>query len=256
MKTIKNTVRLFFLATSLSVAANNAPTGYLDASSLLVRASSKVALDWNVEFPAAGDIEEIVEIDPEYDTVTSKVETRVKIRLIGAGYGNAYAAGWLESWVKFSDEWLPRQFFTGTGDHVNPDAVLKNRIVNEGIEMNMAFRGTVSANENTPWWRRTWNAWRTMGVGHGGIILLKNGDPAPQFSPERSNQLSAKTFLLPYLSADGETVKIGPKDVVVLVDLNKSSAAQGADYQDLVILMTFEDSEVDDDDEDDDDDDD
>ena len=120
--------------------------------------------------------------------------------------------------------------------------------MDENIFLNMGFRGTKSANANTPWWKRTWNSWRMMGKnkGHGGILVLKNGDPAPNFSPERSNQLSAKTFLLPYLSADGETIKIGPKDVVVLVDLNKSNAQSGADYQDLVILMTF-DTETDDD---------
>lgn len=245
MKAIKYSVCSLLLLLGGVSASNDAPTGYLDASSLLVRATSKVSLDWKVDFPAPEEIEEIVDIDPGDDTVTSNVETSVKIRLLGAGYGSAYAAGWLESWVKFSDEWFATKFFEGTGDSVNPNRVLKNRKVDAGVEMNMGFRGTVSANANTPWWRRTWNDWRLMGVGHGGILLLQDGDPAPQFSPETSNQLSAKTFLLPYLSADGQSIKIGPKDVVVLVDLNRSSAAEGADYQDLVILMSFDEENVD-----------
>jgi hypothetical protein len=249
MKSIKCSICAIILsAASLCSASDGLPTGYLDASSLLVRASSKVALDWKVQFPTSDDIEDIIEIDPDDDTVETKTKLNVKVRLLGAGYGSAYAAGWLESWAQFSDEWKAERFFNGTGDQVDPSEILKEREVDENIFLNMGFRGTKSANANTPWWKRTWNSWRMMGKnkGHGGILVLKNGDPAPNFSPERSNQLSAKTFLLPYLSADGETIKIGPKDVVVLVDLNKSNAQSGADYQDLVILMTF-DTETDDD---------
>ncbi|MGJ8724642.1 MAG: hypothetical protein ACSHYB_08805 [Roseibacillus sp.] len=244
MKTFKYSVCSLLLLLGNTLASEDAPTGYLDASSLLVRATSKVNLDWKVEFPGGDEIEEICEIDPETDTVTTTTETSVKIRLLGAGYGNDYAYGWQESWVKFSDEWVAGKFFEGTGDTVNPNEILKNRTVGEGIELNMGFRGCVYATASTPWWKRTWNDWRMMGVGHGGILILKNGDLAPQFSPESSNQLSAKTFLTPYLSADGENIKIGPRDLIILVDLNKSSAAEGADYQDQVILMTFNDEEV------------
>ncbi len=239
------------LLSSFAMGATDQPTGYLNASSLLVRASSNVDLDWKVQFPG-GNIEEIVEIDEQEDTVKTRTKTKVKVRLIGSGYQDVYGRyGPIQSYSKFSDESRHRPFFIGTGNRINPNKVLKSRTVRKNIELNFASRGVVSGTEDTPWWRLRWNGWRTMGVGHGGIIILKNGDPAPDFTPEYDNQISAETFLLPYLSEDAKTIKIGSRDVIVLVDLNKSSAEEGADYQDLVFLMTFKDENDDDDDDDD-----
>ncbi|MFC0018747.1 hypothetical protein [Roseibacillus persicicus] len=256
MKTLINTVCASLLLFGAMAQGSSQPTGFLDASSLLVRASSKVGLTWEVNYPQPEIIDEIIEIDPEDDTVTTRVETNVTVRLLGAGYANSYGQyGWQESWSKFSDEAIATPFFVGTGDTINPQKILKNRNVDEDIELNFGFRGCVYAIASTPWYKRTWNDWRMMGTGHGGILILKNGDPAPQFTPEQPNQTSAKTFLKPYLTSNGENISIGTRDVIILVDLNKDSAAAGADYQDLVILMTFKETEELDDEDDDDDDD-
>lgn len=242
MKTILTAILPLLAATLSASAAVEAPTGFLNVSESLVRATGSVMVDWKVEFPAASQVEELVTIDEESDTITANSELQAKVRILGCGYANIYGQyGYLESWTQFSDQRFASNFFNGYGDDVNPNRVMLNERVRAGVDMNFAFRGAVSATRQTPWWNRTFNDWRVMGPGHGGILILKDGDAAPDFSPEQSNQLSARTFLLPYLSQDGSKIQIGARDVVILVDLNKDSAQSGADYQDYVILMSFND---------------
>lgn len=226
---------------SSALAGADKPTGFLNVSESLVRATGSVMMDWKVELPKASEVEELVSIDEEGDTLTATTDLRVKVRVLGSGYANRYGDyGYIESWTQFSDQYFPSSFFNGYGDDVNPNRVMLNQKVDAGVAMNFAFRGAVSATRSTPWWQRTFNDWRVMGPGHGGILIFKDGDAAPEFSPEQANQASAKTFLLPYLSQDGSRVQIGSRDVVILVDLNKDSPESGADYQDCVILMSFE----------------
>jgi hypothetical protein len=231
------------LATLLSAATvafgGQAPTGFLEASSLMVRESGSVDLDWKVEFPPAEIIDDLVEIDDVNDRVTLKKEAKVDVRLLGSGYGNRYGHCYVESFAKFSDESSYSTFFKGFGFEVQPNKKLKHRNkVDEGTSLDFAFRGSYGSNSWDNYLNNSFNGWRVMGEGHGGILILKNGDAAPSFSPERSNQTAAKTFLSPFLSSDGSKIKIGQRDLIVLVDLNKSSAEQGADYQDFVILIT------------------
>lgn len=241
MNNIVSKIILLSAVAASSLAGSDKPTGFLNVSESLIRATGSVMVDWKVEFPKASEVEGFVTIDEEGDTLTSTTDLRVKVRILGSGYANIFGAhGYVESWSQFSDQYSPSNFFSGYGDDVNPNRVMLNKKVDAGVAMNFAFRGAVSATRSTPWWQRTFNDWRVMGPGHGGILILKDGDAAPDFAPEQSNQSSAKTFLLPYLSKDGSKIQIGSRDVVILVDLNKDSAASGADYQDYVILMSFD----------------
>jgi hypothetical protein len=70
--------------------------------------------------------------------------------------------------------------------------------------------------------------------------MLKDGDKVPQTTPA-FQQGKIETFLKPYLSLDGRTVRIGNRDLIILVELGQTNPANsGFDLQDLVLLVTFE----------------
>lgn len=237
---INNLIYATVLLGTSALFANYPPMGTLDVSTHQVRESGSVSLNWQVVFPPSNAIDELVEIDEELDMITLKTSADVDVRLLGSGYANQFGHAYVESIAKFSDEAGYLDFFNGFGDDVDATEILKSREkVKKGTSLDMTFRGSVRANRSTPVSERTFNDYRVMGQGHGGILILRNGDLAPAFSPERSNQLSAKTFLLPFLNSDMTRIQIGENDLVILVDLNRSSAAEGADYQDFVVLMTI-----------------
>ena len=91
---------------------------------------------------------------------------------------------------------------------------------------------------------RTWFDRRYSGTGPSWAnndtpaIILKNGDRLPaRVTPP--GQVDASSVLAPYLAEDRKTINIGPKELIILAELNRDLGEVGADYQDFVILVSF-----------------
>lgn len=228
------------------VPGSAVPTGSLDATSLVANASNKVELQWDVNLPAGtytGGLEsfipDLVEIDADKGTLTTKKELDVEIHLLGSGYGRYECL--LEGWAKFSDESSPNSNISKSSRLIDSAEVFKSREgVPANVKLDLAFRGATEVDNRSLFnVELAWSPWLTMGSAEGRVRFLKSGDPAPQFSANWSNMLGAEAFLLPYLSEDANTVYIGPRQVLVLFDFDETQTGQPTNLQDAVVLMTF-----------------
>ena len=87
------------------------PYGFLNASSLMVRAESNVDLTWEVNIPAT-DVEELVEIPPDEPTIIAKEDVAFEIRMLGAEY--AYLGEYVLSYGQYQYDDSPSYtFFLG-----------------------------------------------------------------------------------------------------------------------------------------------
>jgi hypothetical protein len=70
--------------------------------------------------------------------------------------------------------------------------------------------------------------------------MLKNGDRVPTTVPALNGN-TIESFLKPYMNSSTKTVKIGDRDLILLMELGQTNTnASGFDLQDLVVLVTFE----------------
>ena len=133
------------------------------------------------------------------------------------------------------------RFFNGYGDDAN---ALTNRscdILRTGEELRFRFRGSRNGFRNVPWQHREWFPYR-FSRNEEGTLILKNGDQLPERATP-SGQIDIASFLAPYLAEDLKTIKIGPKDLIILAELNRELDDEEADFQDFVILVSFTEAE-------------
>lgn len=74
------------------------------------------------------------------------------------------------------------------------------------------------------------------------VLVLKNGDPAPEFSPGYAVQESAMALVGEYVDWETNCIKLADDQAIVLWDFNDLSGS-GVDYNDLAMVVTFTDTE-------------
>lgn len=222
------------------------PTGFLDASSLLVRESSNVDLKWEVNIPAS-KVEELIEIPTDEPTIIAKEDVAFEVRMLGAEYAwmGQYVLAYGQYTYGSSGENSPwYTFFWGYGDSESALTKKTCDILKAGEELMFSFRGSKNGFKFMPKQYRQWFDRRWTGTGPSWYnnrtpaIILKNGDELPERATP-TGQVDVSSFLAPYLNENGKTVKIGPKDLIILAELNRDFGDEGADYQDFVILVSF-----------------
>ena len=240
-----NFTKLFVLA-SLTLPGTSfgldavIPSGFLDASSLLVREDSDVNLTWEVNIPAT-EVEELIEIPPEDPTIIAKEDVAFNVRVLGVEY--AWMGDYVRAYGQYRYGNSPfLSFFSGYGDDANSLANNTCDILRTGEELEFRFRGSRNGFRFMPAVHRTWFPYRYSSNSRSNddnpAIILKNGDPLPDRATP-AGQTDVATFLESYISDDGLTVEIGPKDLIILAELNRDLGEEGADYQDFVILVSF-----------------
>ncbi|GHC55382.1 hypothetical protein [Roseibacillus persicicus] len=222
------------------------PTGFLDASALMVRAETNVDLNWKVNIPAT-KVEELIEIPDDEPTIIAKEDVAFEVRMLGAEY--AWSGNYVLAYGQYTygdSPWYT--FFWGYGDDANALTKKTCDILRKGEELQFGFRGSKNGFRNMPWQHRKWHNYRWTGTGpswyqnDNPAIILKDGDKLPKRATPDS-QVDISTFLAPYLDESGKKVDIGPKDLIILAELNRDYGDKEADYQDFVILVTFTEAE-------------
>jgi hypothetical protein len=229
-----------------------------------IRVGTQSQLAWKIQYPAS--VTDIVDLSTE--TVIPKEDLQMRVRILGSklhlkdnnGKGNN-----LDGVDESNPAYLKQMGITTTG----PDDEIsgKNLVIDQPVEVywskNKAawerlFYGTQSTLVSTSVVLETVVATGdTVDFGARGfltswlplyctssdcrnLVILKNGDPVPhQISSKQYGQVV--NFLKPYLSTDAKTVRIGARDLLILVELDQTEPlAVGFDYQDLGMLVTFD----------------
>lgn len=210
------------------------PVGTLSATPSFVQVGAKPTLSWGVTYPAV--VKDIITITPP-GTITPKRKLSFDVRVIGA----SVKVVWTNSWgVVTKWEWAPTEaqisvnnssysrIFYNTQDKVSPNTIVHTRVVTSGQSINFAGR-------------YNWDGWSTLyrSTGtEGNVVALVNGDIPPTTTP-LYQQPTIEDFIKPYLDSSGR-IKIGPKDVIYLMELTHTNKNDGGyDLQDLVLLVTF-----------------
>jgi len=69
-------------------------------------------------------------------------------------------------------------------------------------------------------------------------VVLRNGDAAPT-TAGYDGQKGVATYLAPYEDPSTGTMKLGPNDAIILWEFNPAYNSPAADYNDLVVLVSF-----------------
>lgn len=237
---------LFVSATTLS--ASDEPYGSLAAASSVVRADSHVSLNWNVEFPEERNLNSLIKVPSDTSNVQIKKSTEAEIRVLGVAYGPSYKQFLVEGYVDGGSG--TQSLFTGRGVDVDPSEVVAELDLEAGDELSFHFQGWQNSGPTTP--REDWWAAEPVytGAGDDRLIILKDGDVLPVANPA-FDQGDIASFVAPYLreeddddddddDRDGLVLDLGPKDLIVLVELsNFHREHELADLQDYVLLVTF-----------------
>lgn len=203
------------------------PRGTLTADRELIRVGSKPTLTWNVDFPS--EITTIVDIIPP-NTIRPKKDVTMRVRVLGASFQetlNSFLT--VQSYYRTNNgTWT--SFFSGLQTLVNPTSVLLSKSITKNTKIDFAGRG----------YRSGWLTLYNTAVDTPNVVMLQNGDSVPATTPA-FQQGQIESFLKPYLDSKGKTIKIGPKDLILLYELGQTNpSASGFDLQDLVVLVTFE----------------
>jgi len=210
------------------------PVGALTATPDYVKVGDRPNLSWTITYPAV--VKDIITITPP-GTCTPKVRVAMDVRVIGA----SVKVVWTNAWGQITRwEWAPTEaqvsinngsysrIFYNTQDKVNPSTVVYSTTVQAGRDINFAGRYYFDG------WSSLFRSTNT----NGNVIALVNGDTPPTTTP-LYQQPTINDFIRQYLDGQGR-VKIGPKDVIYLMELthtNKNDS--GFDLQDLALLVTF-----------------
>jgi len=242
-------------------AQNEIPRGTLAVDNSLVRVGTQSQLTWNIQYPEK--ITDLVDVTTE--SITPMEELQLRVRILGAklksnnGHGNnadsmdssnpgkksttttdrsgslddESSGKWLADqpveilWSKNKSSW--QRIFYGSQSTVVSTNVVLDTVLAKGDSVDFGARGYLTS----------WLPLYCTSSNCRNLIVLKNGDPTPpQLASKQYGQIEG--FLKPYLSTDAKTVKIGPTELLILVELDQTEPlAVGFDYQDLGLLATF-----------------
>lgn len=247
--------------TGQAFAQNEIPRGTLTVDNSLVRVGTQSQLSWKIQYPE--NVADIVDISTE--SIAPKEELQLRVRVLGAklksnkGHGNNVdgmdssntgnkstnttdqsgavddeSSGTLIAdqplevvWSKNKSSW--QRIFYGSQSTVVPTDVVLDTVVAKGDTVDFGARGYLTS----------WLPLYCTSSNCRNLIVLKNGDRTPpQIASKQYGQIEG--FLKPYLSTDAKTVKIGPTELLILVELDQTEPlAVGFDFQDLGLLVTF-----------------
>ena len=238
-----------------SATAADIPTGKLKVDRTLVRVGSRSQLDWKIKYPVPA---------PELR------KTQVRVRILGSSFqqnrtnnggGNNYDGvdssnpstikkGTYDPSGTYDDEkklgkavLLPvevmwslnnsswTRLFYGTQDDVNPSTLVLNSTVNPTDIISFGAHGYRD---------KAYLPFYSTATPTQNVVVLQNGATVPTIIQKSF----IESILKPYLGADNK-VKIGTRDLIILMELGQTNPIY-ADFnlQDVVILVTFEESVV------------
>jgi hypothetical protein len=210
-------------------AANEIPTGKLNVDRTLVRVGTQSQLDWNIQYPSAG-VKDVIEIVTP-NIIKPKANLKMRVRVLGASFQESTTT-YLPvevMWSKNNASWT--RAFYGKQTDVNPSKVVLDTTVKTGDIINFGGRGYRD---------KAWLPLYNTSTATPNLEMLTNGEKVPSTTPAFQQGL-IESFLKPYLASDGKTVKIGDRDLILLLELGQTNPkVSGFDLQDLVILVTFE----------------
>ncbi|MBC7980492.1 MAG: hypothetical protein H7Y36_08020 [Armatimonadetes bacterium] len=208
------------------------PGGWLTAFPTVVQTGTKPTLTWSITYPST--VTNYVTIT-QPGTITTTDQLDVDIKVIGSGVTTGGCAA-------SNVNWVPAQamvsvnggtfisIFYGTNPQVNPNLLVWSKRVNK----NTVFRFGGRYFQNG-----AWSTTYTSSGGTNNIRVLKNGEYPPTAYPLNTST-HVKSFMQPYLDGGGR-IKIGPLDVIVMMELTQSDANINSpcyNLQDIVLLMT------------------
>lgn len=213
---------------SPTFAANEIPRGTLNVDRSLVQVGSRSQLNWKIEYPTV--VTDVIEIVTP-NIIKPKENLKMRVRVLGASFQETVTS-YLPvevMWSKNNSSWS--RVYYGTQKQVNPSTVVLDANVKKGDTINFGGRGYRDGA-----WLPLYNTSQTT----KNLVMLKNGDKVPSTTPAFQQGL-IESFLTPYLGSDKKTVKIGQRDLILLLELGQTNpAVSGFDLQDLVVLVTFE----------------
>jgi hypothetical protein len=220
---------LAILSVMSQTFADDIPRGTLGVDRTLVRVGTRPQLDWQIAYPATG-VTEVVEIVPP-NIIKPKAPLKMRVRVLGASFQESITT-FLPvevQWSKNNSSWT--RVFYGSQTDVNPSKVMLETTVTKGDTINFGGRGYRD---------KSWLPLYNTSAATANLIMLRNGDKVPATTPAFQQGL-IESFLTPYLASDRKTVKIGERDLILLMELGQTNPkVSGFDLQDLVILVTFE----------------
>lgn len=210
------------------------PVGSLSANPTLVQVGVKPNLTWNITYPAV--VKDIITVTPP-GTLTPKQEVDMEVRVIGA----SVKVVWTNNWGQVTRwEWAPTEalvsiagssysrIFYDTQNKVVASKVVYKKTVTVGQAINFGGRYNYDG----------WSTFYSSTNSTKNVVALVNGDTPPTTTP-MYQQPTIEDFIKPYLDGQGK-VKIGPKDVIYLMELTHTDKNNpGFDLQDLALLVTF-----------------
>ena len=217
---------LFAIGSSLA-ADNTVPTGTLSVDRDLLRIGARSQLTWDIDYPSA--VTSVVDIVPP-NIIKPKKNLTMRVRVLGASFQES-ATKYLPVEVmlsKNSSSWS--RIFYGLQTSVKPNVVVSSQTVKSGDTINIGGRG----------YRDGWLPLYNTAQNTNNLVMLKNGDRVPTTVPAL-NGGTIESFLKPYMDATTKKVKIGDRDLILLMELGQTNINNsGFDLQDLVVLVTFE----------------
>lgn len=233
---------LFAASTALVSTSTAVPTGWLDADSLVVRENGIPSLSWGVEFPASS-LEEVVTIDFENQTIEAKTDVYMEVKVLGVAFGPSSDPFLIRASYKKGKNKNEKfkQFFEGRAPDVDPLENLATRKIYKDEVVAFAFHGAENSGPDVSPNEYDWQPELFPTVGDNRMLLLRNGDVVPSSIPA-FDQDAIVSFLEPYLNSDGKTLLLGERDIIVLTELSDAYlGSEEADYQDCVLLVSFQD---------------
>jgi len=224
-----------FLGAAMLVQATEW-AGEISASDVTVQVGEVPTIQWSVTYPV-GAVDDVIDIDD--GEITPKRCLTMDVRLLGASWGNAYRFDYVYGSLQVSGD--TSQLFYGHHEQIDPTEVLFSELVEPGMTIRASAKGWNSnksyRRSNKGYWTSTYNSWDNT----PNVVLLKNGDDAPQLTPTYAIQKDVKGHLSPYMDMTTGKMVLGPRDVVYLFDFNQAGSS-GYDLQDFCVLITFTDA--------------
>jgi hypothetical protein len=206
------------------------PVGSLTANPTIVQVGVKPNLTWNITYPEV--VTDIVTVTPP-GTLTPKEEVDMEVRVIGASVKVVWTNNWgqITRWewalVSIAGSSFSRIFYD-TQNKVNANKVVFKATVPVGHAINFGGRYNYGG----------WSTFYSSTNSTKNVVALVNGDYPPTTTP-MYQQPTIEDFIKPYLDGQGR-VKIGPKDVIYLMELTHTDQNNGGfDLQDLALLVNF-----------------
>ncbi|QQL45497.1 hypothetical protein [Sulfuriroseicoccus oceanibius] len=215
------------LGSSESTNTNNW-VGQISTPAQTVSVGDVPDISWQVQYPLTLDDM----INFEGKSLQSKRNIRAEVRVIGSGWGTKTKFYHVKGSLYTGTGW--EEIFFGNNYDVDPSAVVYQKNVAEGTVIDAAGQGGMNWGADcTSWsdWYRTWDV-------TPNVVVLRDGDSAPQLDPAYEIQASVKDYLSPYISSETGLITLGPHDVIYLWDFNNYGSS-GWDLQDLCVLVTF-----------------